>query len=128
MISPRMFFRSLRHALRGLAEVTRTEHSFRVQLCTAIVIVAAGIVLPLETWERIVVALIIAAVLVLEVMNSIMERLADALQPRLSLMVKEVKDMMAGAVLLASVTSVVVGVLIFWPHLKPLLVQAVAML
>lgn len=128
MISPRTFFRSMRHALRGLAAIARDEHSFRLQLVMALAVGVAAVVLPLATWERILLVLIVAAVLVLEIMNSILERLADALQPRLSMVVKEVKDMMAGAVLIVAATAVVVGVFIFWPHVSPILVQALAVL
>lgn len=128
MIAFRTFFRSLRHATRGIVQVARTEHSFRVQLLAAVAVIALSIILPLATWERILLYLMTAAVLVLEIINSITERLADALQPRLSAMVKEVKDMMAGAVLVAAVTTAIVGILIFWPHVKTILVQLGVML
>lgn len=127
MIGPKRFVKSLRHAVHGLVEVARTEHSFRVQLFAAVIMITAAIALSLATWERILLFLIIAAVLVLEIMNSILERLADALQPRLSMMVKEVKDMMAGAVLIAAITSAVVGWFIFWPHLRTFFIQVWAM-
>ena len=128
MISLRTFFRSLRHALRGLREVARTEHSFRVQLLAASAAIALAFVFPLAPWQRIVVILLAAAVLVLEVMNTIVERLADAVAPRLSHMVREVKDMMAGTVLLVSITSAVVGVIIFLPFVAPLLTTLFAQL
>ncbi|MEK7459268.1 MAG: diacylglycerol kinase family protein [Patescibacteria group bacterium] len=128
MISPRTFFRSLRHALRGLRDVARSEHSFRVQLLAATVALVLAFVFPLAVWQRIVVMLLSAAVLVLEVMNTIVERLADAVAPRLSHIVREVKDMMAGTVLLVSITSAVVGVIIFLPFVAPLLTTLFAQL
>ena len=121
MISLRTFFRSLRHALRGLLEVAHTEHSFRVQLLAASAAIALAFVFPLAPWQRIVVILLAAAVLVLEVMNTIVERLADAVARRLSHIVREVKDMMAGTVLLVSITSAVVGTVIFLPFVLPYL-------
>lgn len=116
MISPRTFLRSLRHALRGLTDTFRTEQNFRMQLIIAGVVICASFLFRVEIWEGIVVILLSAGVLVLEIMNTIVERLADAVQPRLSHMVREVKDMMAGTVLLASLASISVGVLIFYPH------------
>lgn len=115
------FIRSLRHAFRGLRHVARTELSFRIQLFAAFLVCVAMFVLPLDIWERILLILMIAAVLVLEVINSIFERISDALKPRLHPMVRDVKDMMAGAVLLTSVTAVVVGVFIFLPYVSKLL-------
>lgn len=111
-----LFVRSLKHAIRGLRDVAHDEQSFRIQISVSIVVIGLSWLLPLDTWERILVILLCAAVMVLEVLNSIMERFADAVQPRLSPMVREVKDMMAGAVFLTSLTAGVVGVLIFYPH------------
>ncbi len=117
MISPRTLYRSMRHALRGIGDVFRAEHNFRVQIIVAIVVIFASFFFRIAVWESIVVVLLVAGVLVLEIVNTIVERLADAVQPRLSHMVREVKDMMAGTVLLAALTSVVVGILIFLPYL-----------
>lgn len=111
------FIRSFKHALRGLYDVAKNESSFRIQLFFALVVIALVIVFPLAHWERILLILMVAAVLILEVINSIFERISDALKPRLHPMVREIKDMMAGAVLLSAVTSVIVFVLIFWSHI-----------
>jgi diacylglycerol kinase len=50
-------------------------------------------------------------------MNTIFERLSDALKPRLHPMVKEIKDMMAGAVLITAITAVTVAGIIFSSYL-----------
>lgn len=117
MFSPHLFFRSISHALRGIADVARTEQSFRVQLGLGVLVALFATVLPLLMWERILLGLLIASVLVLEIVNSIFERFADAVHPRLHPMVREVKDMMAGAVFLASLTAALVGATIFLPHI-----------
>jgi len=121
MISLKQFSKSLRYALRGLRSVARHEQSFRLQLIAAAAIIILTVVLSLATWERILLILMVAAVLVLEVINSIFERISDAMKPRLSPVVKEVKDMMAGAVLITAVTSIVVAVMIFWTYIEELL-------
>ncbi len=116
----KQFFRSLKHALEGLRYVALREQSFRLQILAAAVVLGAVIFLDLAVWQKILLILLVCAVLVLEVINSIFERIADALKPRLSPVVKEVKDMMAGAVLLTAITSVVVAAMIFWPYLSAL--------
>lgn len=116
----RLFLRSLRHAFRGMLDVARAEQSFRLQLGVSALVLGLALIFPLETWERILVLLLCTAVLVLEILNSIMERFADAVQPRLSSMVREIKDMMAGAVFLTAITAGVIGVLIFSPHVYKL--------
>lgn len=117
----RLFIRSVRHALQGLLDVARAEQSFRFQIGISIIVIAFSVLLPLNTWERILVLLLCSAVMVLEILNSIMERFADAVQPRLSPMVREVKDMMAGAVFLTALTSGAIGLMIFYPHFVTLL-------
>ncbi len=117
MNSLKHFFRSVRHALRGLIDLFRQEQSFRLQVLIAILVLLLTVVFPLEMWEQILIVLLCAAVLILEILNSLMERFVDALQPRLSSMVREVKDMMAGAVLITALTSAVVGGIIFYPHI-----------
>ena len=111
------FGKSLRYAIAGIAHVARQENSFRIQLFAATIIFVFVFIFPLATWERVLLIVMVAAVLVLEILNTIFERISDALKPRLSPVVKEVKDMMAGAVLITSLTAVVVAVLIFWSYL-----------
>jgi len=108
--------RSFRHALRGIARVASTEQNFRIQLVVAVAVFGAMFGLRLSALEMAFLTLAIALVLVLELLNSIFERMADMLRPTLHDLVRDVKDIMAGTVLVAAVGAVVIGVLIFWPH------------
>ena len=127
MISPKRFFKSLKHALRGLADLFWAEQNFRIQVLAGVVVVALAVVLELQTWERILLLLLTSFVLILEILNSIIERVADAVQPRLSPMVREVKDMMAGAVLICAVVSAIVGGVILYAPIRDI-VCAILML
>lgn len=111
------FLRSLKNAVKGILSVAREEMNFKIQLTIGLVVFVLMIVLPLAPWERILLILMVSAVLVLEILNTAFERISDALKPRLSPVVKEVKDMMAGAVLLTSITAVLVATLVFWSYL-----------
>lgn len=113
MISMKTFWESLMYAVRGILHVAKQENSFRIQLFAAFVIIITVIFLPLEIWQRILLLIMTAGVLVLEILNTVLERLSDILKPRLHPIVKEVKDMMAGAVLITSFTAFVVAFLIF---------------
>ncbi|MCI0479573.1 diacylglycerol kinase [Candidatus Uhrbacteria bacterium] len=109
-------FRSFGYAWRGLAVAFRTEHSFRLQVAIGLLVFAALWLFPLGVVERVVFLLAIGAVLVLELVNSMVERLTDLFKPRLHAYVRDIKDLMAAAVLVASATAAVVGVLVLWPH------------
>jgi diacylglycerol kinase len=55
--------------------------------------------------------------MLMELANSAVERVADILKPRIHDYVKEIKDIMAAAVFLASMSAVVIGLIIFLPYL-----------
>jgi diacylglycerol kinase len=110
----------VRDAVRGVRTVYARERNFRIQTvaATAAIIAAAAVGFGRGSW--IVLLLLICAVLVLEIVNSAVEQMLDVLKPRLHDQVKIIKDMMAAAVLAASVAAAVVGVLLFAPFLVEL--------
>lgn len=115
------FIRSLRHAMRGVLLVLRFERNFRIQVTIGLAVLGAFLLVPLKAWEQVVLLVVVALVLVLELLNSSVERLLDLLKPRLDVYAGDVKDMMAGAVLIASLCAILVGLIIFWPHLASML-------
>ena len=109
--------RSFGHAFRGLALAFRSERSFRLQVVAAFVVMVVLIVLPLDLWERSILLLVTMFVLVLELLNSSLERLVDLAKPRLHEYAGDIKDLMAGSVLLAAMFALVLGLLILGPKL-----------
>ncbi len=112
--------RSFTHALRGVRVVFVSEQSFRVQVIVALAVIGAGAWFGVSKSEWIVLLLLIAAVLSLEMLNSVIERLVDAFKPRIHPIVKEVKDVMAATVLVISLMAAVIGLMIFYPHFSEL--------
>jgi len=115
------FTSSLKHALRGIKVVYKSEHNFRIQSFFAILVLCSSIFLQVKIWEMILLLLLITSVLVLELLNSVIERIADGLKPRLQPIVRDIKDLMAGAVLLVSLLSAIVGATILLPYVVELL-------
>ena len=109
--------RSFANAWRGLRLGFRMERSFRLQIAAALFIIASAVVLPFATWERVALLFVTMVVLVLELVNSSMERLVDLAKPRLEAYAGDIKDLMAAAVLLASLFAAAIGVIIYWPYL-----------
>lgn len=120
MLSHKKFLRSLSYAGRGLFIVAKEEQSFRLQLLAAAVVVALMFFFDLRQWEKTTLFLVIASVLVLELINSIIERIVDMMTPRLHDYAAAVKDIMAAAVLLASFVAAVIGLIIFLPYFNSL--------
>ncbi len=117
------FRRSLQDAYRGLVYTFRYELSFRLQTLAAIIALFLAFYFPLRLYERVVIILLVAMVLILELINSALERILDIFKPRIDNVAKLIKHIMAGAVLLAAVVSVIIGWIIFWPHFKLLFIK-----
>ncbi len=116
MFNPKRFFRSFKFAAKGLKIVFREEQSFRVQVTALFIVLSLGVFFGIKSWEWTALILVAASVLVLELINSTLERIIDYLKPRLHYYVETVKDIMAAAVLVASVAALAVGILIFYPY------------
>ncbi len=110
-------YRSLGYAWKGLRYVAREERNFRVELMVAIALVAAVQVVPVSVAERAALVLSVAFVLVLEMINTVVERIMNALKPGFHPYARVVKDIMAGAVLLASLSTLIIGLSVFLPPL-----------
>ncbi|HWQ99644.1 MAG TPA: diacylglycerol kinase [Candidatus Methylomirabilis sp.] len=114
---------SFRAAWRGLLLAFKSERTFRVMIALGLMVIATVSTMPLAVFERLLLLLLTGFVLVLELLNSMVERLADLLKPRLSAYVGEVKDLMAAAVLMASFFAVLIACFILFPHLVTLVGQ-----
>lgn len=114
---------SFRAAWRGFLYVFHAERTFRVMVAAALCVFIGIGTLPLSSAERLVLLLVTGMILVLELLNTAVERLVDLVKPRLSAYVRDVKDVMAAAVLVASFFGLLVGVIILFPHLTLLFAQ-----
>ncbi len=108
---------SLKHALHGVFVVLEQEQSFRIQVLLSFIAITLAWIYPLSGFERTVVLLLVGSVLTLEMINSVFERIVDTFKPRIHPVVKDIKDIMAGTVFVASFIALCVGILIFGPHL-----------
>jgi diacylglycerol kinase len=109
--------RSFAFAFAGIATLITTQRNARVHVAAAVVAVTLGLWLGLGRLEWAMLTLAIAAVLVLEGLNTAIEAAVDLASPQLHPLAKRAKDVAAGMVLLAAIASLVLGVLIFGPRL-----------
>jgi len=97
------------------------ENNFRVHLAIALLVVGAMIWLKVNRLEAAILLLLISTILTLELVNTVVERFVDLLEPRVHTYVGLIKDLMAAAVLITSLAAAVIGLLILWPYLFPAL-------
>lgn len=114
------FGKSFGYALRGIGYTLQHERNFRIQCFVGLVILVLSFLFDMKSYEKIILSMMIAFVLVLELFNTTIEMFLDLLKPRLSSQVELVKDIMAGAVLIASIGSLFVGCIIFVPYIVEL--------
>ncbi len=111
------FFRSFSYALRGIGTVFNEEFNARVHLLAAMVAIVLGIVLKVAWFEWIILVLVMGGVFAMELINTSIENLADLYSRELNPKIKKIKDLAAGAVLVASITALVIGLIIFLPKI-----------
>lgn len=106
-----------RFAWAGLKTVVKKESNFQLHLAATAIVVTLGIFFKLSLIEWAVILLTIGLVLITEMINSVIERIMDFIQPDYDERVKEIKDIAAGVVLVTAIISVVVGIIIFGPKI-----------
>jgi len=99
--------------VRGLRTVLSTERSFRILSIVAVLVIIFALIIGIEDDLLVGLLLIIILILSLEIFNSAVERLVDMLAPKTHHFAKEVKDLLAAAVLLASIFAIVIGFIVF---------------
>jgi diacylglycerol kinase len=122
MLDKKRLTSSFGYAFRGVVRAAKEGQNFRIMLFVATVVLVLMNLLHVHSTGKAVLILAIALVLVLELMNSIFERFVDLLKPRMHLQVKEIKDIMAGGVLVASVGAALVGIIILGPYFWALVI------
>jgi diacylglycerol kinase (ATP) len=104
---------SFNYAFEGIIHVLRTQRNLRIHFAVAIVVIAAAAALGVDRLSLIALLIVIAFVLVAEMVNSAIEGAIDVSTTSFDPNAKLAKDVAAGAVLIASITALAVGYLVF---------------
>ncbi len=107
-------------AFSGIAKVIKKERNIKIHLAATALVILLGLFLGITKSEWLALFLIIGAILAAEVFNSSLEAICDLLKEENHLeyqRTKFIRDASAGAVLILSITSVVIGLIIFLPYL-----------
>lgn len=109
--------RSFGYAFSGLKRFFLTEHNVWIHSVAAILAVILGFLLKISALEWVGVLFVIGLVLAAEAFNTCIEKIMDKLVPGQDETVKYVKDLAAGAVLIAAIVAAIIGVIIFLPKI-----------
>jgi diacylglycerol kinase len=105
---------SFRYAIAGIIQLVKQEPNMRIHAVASVVVVAAGLIQDLSRWQWLGIVFAIALVWITEAINTAVEMLCNIVcDNKFHPMVKIIKDVSAGAVLLAAIASVITAFLIF---------------
>ena len=109
---------SFLYAAKGLRYAFSTQRNFRIHVGFALLAFALGLFLGLNKSDLAIMALTATSVLVVELLNTALESVVDlAIGKRFHPLAKIAKDCSAGAVLVASISSLVIAILLLVPPL-----------
>jgi diacylglycerol kinase (ATP) len=104
---------SFNYAFEGIIHVLRTQRNMRIHFLAAAAVLVAAIAIGVTRLELIALMISIAFVLITEMVNTAIEGAIDVSTTTFDPNAKLAKDIAAGAVLIATVNSVVIGYLVF---------------
>jgi diacylglycerol kinase (ATP) len=107
-------WRSFNHAFDGILYATRSQANMRIHLVAAALVLVATMYLRLERAYVAIIVIIVAIVLAMELMNTAIEAVVDLMTVAHHPLAKIAKDAAAGAVLVVSMASIIVGYLVFY--------------
>lgn len=109
---------SFRYAAQGLVYAFASQRNFRLQLVMGSLALTLGLWLHLNVLELGVLVLTVAAVLVLELLNTATEAAVDlAIGRQFHPLARVAKDCAAAAVLVAAMASILIALLLLSPPL-----------
>jgi len=104
-------------AFRGIARAIREERNLRFHLAALLVVIAAGWCLDIGPEGWLWIGSAVAAVIVTELINTAIERAVDLASPEAHPLAQAAKDIAAGAVIVAALYAVFVGLIVLGPPL-----------
>jgi diacylglycerol kinase len=109
--------KSFAHAGRGIFVFVKTTHNAWIHLVVLVAAIALGWYFHITIAEWMMLVLAGGFVLVVEAFNTAIEIDINLTSPEQHPYARDTKDVAAGAVLIASITAVIIGVLIFGHYL-----------
>lgn len=107
---------SFKYAFEGIWTALKKEPNLKFHLLATVVVIMLGWFFQISELEWIIVIFAIGSVISLELTNTAIEEIVDSFTEDHHPGAKVAKDVAAGAVLVASITAAIIGLLIFLPY------------
>lgn len=109
--------KSFYYAFRGIVDCLKSEPNLRIHFIVSIFVTLLATYLGFSKIEMAILIVTIFLVIILEFINTAIEKISDIIHPERSEKIRIIKDISAGVVLLGAIVSVIVAYLLFLPKL-----------
>jgi diacylglycerol kinase (ATP) len=117
MISIRKLIQSFKYAITGIHYAFRNEQNLVIHLIIATLVMAASIIFRVTPYEMGILGLTMLMVIAAEMVNTALEKMVDLITKEHRVEAMIAKDVASGMVLITAIGSVIIGLLIFIPHI-----------
>jgi diacylglycerol kinase len=108
---------SFKYAFQGIIAFLRSGPHARIHAVATLLVIIAGCYCRLSGNQWIAILIVTGMVWITEMLNTVIEKIMDHLSPAYHPQVKWIKDVAAGAVLVAALIAAITGAVIFIPIL-----------
>ena len=108
---------SFKYAIEGIITGIKEEKNMKIHICIMLIVIIFGIIFKISSSEWIICIILFGLVISLELMNTAIENTVDLAMPEKNEKAKIAKDVAAASVLIASICSVIIGLIIFIPKI-----------
>lgn len=113
--------KSFGYAGNGVREAFKSEPNFRIHTILGAISIVFAFLFQFSTTKFALLILTITLVIILELINTAIEKVVDKISPHYSPLAKIAKDVSAAAVLISAFAAILVGLLLFLPNILQLL-------
>lgn len=109
--------KSFGHAFNGIAAAFKSEFHIKIHLVFLMLVVIFGFLFQISITEWLICVVCFAMVIGAELINTAIEAVVDIASPEIHPLAAKAKDVAAGAVLVISIFSAIIGLIIFVPKI-----------
>lgn len=106
-----------RDAFNGIVIVFKSERNMKIHVVAAITIIGLGFLYKISLTEWSMLSLSIGLVIATEIFNTAIEWVSNFIEPNYNKKIGAIKDASAGAVLIITIASIIIGLIVFIPKI-----------
>lgn len=117
MINFKKLPKSFTYAFEGIHYALNSDQNLIIHFIVAMIVIAASMILKVTAIEMAILGLTILLVIAAEMINTALEKTVDLITREHRVEAKIAKDISSGMVLISAIGAIIIGLVIFVPHL-----------